>query len=495
MAEDSSIGGTTRTERVLDTPQSLNGHSIPWWQPVVLAAMAGGMGWGIRGQYGHESGAMIAGLLVSLVLVFLFCPNAASLPAARAVAWCTVAIGFGGSMTYGQTVGLTHDGPLIGNWDALRWGLFGLAVKGGIWIGFAGVFLGIGLGGVRYRALELLALMAVLVGLFFLGVQLLNRPFDPSQKILPWLYFSDHWRWEPDSELKPRPECWGGLFFALAGAIVHTGWIRKDGLARRLAFWGILGGAIGFPLGQSVQAFHAWNVDFFREGFLRNLEPHMNWWNMMETTFGAVFGAILALGLWLNRSRISVGSSQEHSTLSRTFETILIIAYASLLICGEFLSVRPIERFTDLGLSMGILPVVAIAAGRWWPYLVALPLTALPIAGKTLRQLAYREQEIAIVPGWMLYIAVPMIITTAAAVWFIVRSGSGERAGVMTGRTLLLVTWLYFGLNYAFFHFPWPWSQWTGRTPNGIIFSVCVTGITIAVLTIKRRRSAEKERT
>ena len=28
---------------------------------VALGAMAGGLGWGIRGQYGHETGAMIAG--------------------------------------------------------------------------------------------------------------------------------------------------------------------------------------------------------------------------------------------------------------------------------------------------------------------------------------------------------------------------------------------------------------------------------------------------
>ncbi|MCF7765656.1 MAG: hypothetical protein K9N62_18450 [Verrucomicrobia bacterium] len=84
------------------------------WQPICLGAMAGGMAWGIRGQYGHETGAMIAGLLVSLVWVFLFCRDAPLLPVLRAVAWCTVAIGFGGSMTYGQTVGLTHDGALTG---------------------------------------------------------------------------------------------------------------------------------------------------------------------------------------------------------------------------------------------------------------------------------------------------------------------------------------------------------------------------------------------
>ena len=34
-------------------------------------------------------------------------------------------------MTYGQTVGLTHDAELVGNWQALGWGLLGLFIKGG----------------------------------------------------------------------------------------------------------------------------------------------------------------------------------------------------------------------------------------------------------------------------------------------------------------------------------------------------------------------------
>ena len=97
---------------------------------MLTAGMAGGMGWGIRGQYGHETGAMIAGVLVSLVLVYLFCPGNSSIQVVRAAALGTIAMGFGGSMTYGQTVGLTHDGALIGNVAALRWGMFGLAVKG-----------------------------------------------------------------------------------------------------------------------------------------------------------------------------------------------------------------------------------------------------------------------------------------------------------------------------------------------------------------------------
>src|SRR5262245_17803576 len=109
-----------------DAPRS----AVPCWQPTLLTALAGAIGWAIGGQHGHGTGAMIAGLLVSLVLVLCFAPQAALLPAARAVALGTIAIGFGGSETYGQTVGLTHDAPLVGNWEALRWGMLGLAIKG-----------------------------------------------------------------------------------------------------------------------------------------------------------------------------------------------------------------------------------------------------------------------------------------------------------------------------------------------------------------------------
>ena len=83
------------------------------FMPMCFAAFAGGMGWGIRGQYGHETGAMLAGLLVALVLVYFFAHHFSAIDMAKAVALATVAIGFGGSMTYGQTLGLTQDTPLL----------------------------------------------------------------------------------------------------------------------------------------------------------------------------------------------------------------------------------------------------------------------------------------------------------------------------------------------------------------------------------------------
>ncbi len=455
---------------------------VLWWQPVVFAAMAGGMAWGIRGQYGHETGAMIAGLLVSLTLVILFCPKFSLINAVRAVAWCTVGMGLGGSMTYGQTVGLTHDAPLIGHWGALGWGMLGLSIKGAIWIGFAGAFLGMGLGGKRYRYLELLILMLCVIGAFFLGSYLLNSPFDPENKMLPKIYFSDHWHWEPGSELKPRPECWGGLLFALVLIILYTALWRKDSLAPRMALWGILGGAIGFPLGQSLQAFHAWNSEIFDQGFWTNLDPHINWWNMMETTYGATMGALLGLGLWLNQNRIQQAADSEKNYMPLPAEWILLAVHLVMLVLVEFMAIGWVDMFYDLGLIMGIIPIMAIAGGRWWPYLVIFPVTLMPIAGKTVRQLVYNEGAIQPVLGWIIYLIVPLLLAIGMAVLYKRLSAKIKLARPFMRYALLFNAWMYFLLNFAFFRFPWPWAEWTGRTPNGIIFTICVLGLTVMVL-------------
>jgi len=469
-----------------DLSDASSSHA-PVWQPVLFAALAGGMGWGIRGQYGHETGAMIAGLLVSLVLVFLMCPRAALLPAARAVAFGTIAIGIGGSMTYGQTIGLTQNAPVIGNWDAWRWGMLGLGIKGAIWIGFGGLFLGMGLGGTRYSWRQILLLMLGMFVLYGIGCWALNSPHDPANKVLPRIYFSASWHWQPDAgaELKPRPEVWGGQLFALLGAWVWAGWVRQDRLARKLALWGMLGG-IGFPIGQCLQSYHAWNPEVFKTGIWATLDPTMNWWNWMETTFGAVMGACLGLGLWLNRRHISPLTESVETPLKPVIEWALVCVHVTMLILSEFTEVRWANALYDPGLIIAFIPLIAVAVGRWWPFMVVLPITLVPIAGKTIRNLVYEGHHIGPAAGWFLYAIIPVVLTTLAAIWFAFQAKMGIGGRKFARWALLINAWLYFGLNYAFFHFPWPWLKWTGRTPNAIAFTVCVLGLTVACLTIGR---------
>ncbi len=462
---------------------------------MLLAAMAAGMGWGIRGQYGHETGAMIAGALTSLTLVMLFVPTASSLHAARAAAMMTVAIGIGGSMTYGQTVGLTHDNELIGNWEALRWGMLGLFVKGAIWIGFAGTFFGMGLGGKRYHPLEMAVLLPVLLGLLFVGVWLVNSPYDPGTKTLPWIYFSDDWYFEPGSDLKPRREVWGGLLIALLSLVAYVRLLRHDRLAGRMALAGMLGGGFGFAGGQCVQAFARWNPELFTEGALSAYHEyfrHFNWWNMMETTFGLIFGATLALGLWTSRRLIATEDAAEEVTISPPWEVVFCVTHLILLLSAEFLELSGYGAFlgmyTEFGLLMSILPLVAIVGGRFWPYLMLLPIVAAPIVGKTLRNLTYETQEVSLGDGWLMIVQIPMAIMLCGAVCLIWSGIKGQSAKSFAAIGLLLTTLLYFGLNTAFFRYAWPWAEWTGRTPNQIIFSVCALSLVVASAVCGLRR-------
>lgn len=452
------------------------GMSIGWWQPVLFAALAGGMGWGIRGQYGHESGAMIAGVLVSLTLVFLLCPRATSRQVITAVAWTTAAIGFGGSMTYGQTIGLTQNSYLIGNWEALRWGMLGLSIKGGIWIGFAGVFLGMGLGGVRYRARDMMIVMIVAFVAFFLGNYLLGLTHNPASKGLPFLYFSEHGYWNPGREVKSRHENWFGLLLGLLVVIGYSALVRKDRLARNMAFWGILGGAIGFPLGQCVQAFHAWNPGLFSA---KAWDANINWWNMMETTFGMSMGGVLGLGLWLNREKIRPVGPASSGYLPILVEWGLILVYVALVV-----------RMDENMLLLFIL-VILIAGGRWFPWLVVLPITMIPIAGKTVGELTHGTGGVSSLPLALLflfYVIIPLVLSIGYSIWSFRKGSVGESARAFAGGALLLCAWVYFWLNFAFFRFPWPWSPWTPRTLNGLIFTLCLFGLTAMVWFHNRNR-------
>jgi hypothetical protein len=476
---------------------------------LLLVSLAAGMGWGIRGQYGHESGAMIAGTLASLTIVLLFIPNANSLFAARAAAMMTVGIGIGGTMTYGQTIGLTQDRDLVGNWEALRWGLIGLFIKGGIWISFAGAFLGMGLSGKSYRPLEMLLVMSGLIGLLFMGLWLLNSPFDPANKLLPRFYFSGNWYFQPDKvDLKPRREVWGGLLVALLGLLCYCGLVRRDSLALRLGLIGFLGGGFGFAGGQCIQAFHSWNTELFKTGALSSYKVfgYVNWWNMMEITFGLVFGAVMAWGVWLNRhlidSKVSIKNHSELNKsddtqvwLSPTMEMALIAVHLVLLLNAEFLQMPKglmfLSRYTD-GLYMCVLPIIGIVGGRIWPYAHLLPIVAAPICGKEIRALVYGEpQHYSIGFGWLMFAMIPVGISIVMATWLISKSYT-HRARELASIGLIATVLLYFGLNTYFFHQGWPWLEWTSRTPSQCIFMICsISLIATAAFTWLRRRHNE----
>jgi hypothetical protein len=130
---------------------------------------------------------------------------------------------------------------------------------------------------------------------------------------------------------------------------------------------------------------------------------------------------------------------------------------------------------------------MGVMGGRYWPYLYALPIVAVPIAGKTLRELAYKSTDVATMTGWITFLVVPLAVAMTAALWLAHMGKRGQTSRQFASTGLVVATWLYFGLNFAFFRVPWPWNDWTGRTPSGIIFLICSVSLTLAAVCVDTR--------
>ena len=226
-----------------------------------------------------------------------------------------------------------------------------------------------------------------------------------------------------------------------------------------------------------------------------------NWWNIMETTFGTVMGAVLGLGLWLNRRRIGISSEPDCSPLRFWPACGLLGVHLFLLLAVEFSDFSWIDRVYDLGLMMGLIPLVACVRGHWWPYLQLLPLTLLPIAGKTLRMLVYQSGDpVSPAVGWLVFFILPLALAAVLAVWFLRKAKPAGGHPCFIRAALLFNVWMYFGLNFAFFGYPLPWREWTGRTPNAVLFFIAAAGLTLTALffnPVERRwtwRICEKNR-
>lgn len=446
----------------------------PLWLALLAGAAAGGLGWGIRGQYGHETGAMLAGALVGLTLMLMFGVRLHPRTAMTAVAMLTVGIGIGGLETYGQTIGLTQNKDVLGNVAAFAWGELGLFIKGGCWIAIGTTFFGSALSGRGWTIKEIISVLGIMMATFLIGQLLFNAPFDPEGHRLPSIYFSADWRWTPDATLdvlKPRPERWGGLLFAWLGLIGYRGIIQRDTLAVRFGMVGFLAGGIGFAGGQLWQAGHAWFPETYKQVF-GPWDALINWWNIMEITFGSIWGGCLAGMVHRYKEELRDAPASNAKALSPVWVYLLVGIHVCLLYVWTFFSFPWFDAVADLGIPMTVLPLLLIVSGGVrGAAIVALPLTALPIAAKTFVELCIETSRVPKTSGFAWLVILPLVMLTGAI------STRQKLSQPLLATGLMVATLVYFGLNFAFFDFPWPWLAPTGRTVSAWMFTIDVAVI------------------
>jgi hypothetical protein len=408
---------------------------------VLIPAVVMSLGWGLRGYIGGGPfGAMIPGALVTLAICqFLGYSARAS---AAVVAFGAFGVGFGGLMTYGQTLGLLRAD------ETFSWGLTGTTLKGGVWGLLGGAVIGLGFASRHVaRRHVVVAFLCMLVGVV-VGVHFINAP--------KLIYFSD-----PVN--KPRDESWAGL---LLGALALLGYLRFTvpkvaWIPATFAAYGLIGGAIGFGPGSLFIAIQA-----------RISEP-WNWmpfWKYMEFFFGFSFGASLGLCAFHVRQRLAplgqeiTGATTSTPTSSTSSAALdpsgLALVAGALLVYGVFEGLDPLRGYVFSELRD--LPRTDLRRG------IAEALLGFTGVGCLLMSLSTRWQTVA----WQS--AISVTIVAAVIDW---ESKLLER-GDINLPYLLRMTWLLgmSAISILYVHF---WQRRsTPRLMSLFLFATCVlTGI------------------
>ncbi len=250
---------------------------------ILMCALCGSLGWGLRGVFGGQSGAMVPGALMGLGIAAAVARFGLGVDAPRLAAVGAAAFSIGGVTTYGQTLGLVHNSPRPATY---WWGVLGCFIKGGLWFGIGTVCFGLYLNGhfARPVGVSALALAAGIAGI--LGRRLINEPLDPPHRY-PRIYFSRRaLEGEDLGKDPPRRESWGGLLFGLLTLCIGAWAGLGDGSVALMGLVGFCGGAAGFSVGEMIQAKGMWGP-----GEQRRKCPWVDWWKVMEMTFGLIGGA------------------------------------------------------------------------------------------------------------------------------------------------------------------------------------------------------------
>ena len=256
---------------------------IHWYAYVLPCAVAMALGWGVRGQYGGEKGAVLAGAMLAAALGLVTRDPAKR----RRAPWIVLAglgFGFGGMMSYGEITGyVAHPERGVGfpsewamlqhAWGVRLWGLAGMGIVAGIWGWLAGLFLGVAVTDRAYGWRDGLAIVVLAIVGGIVGHAL----------FIKWLGVTT----------SSRSDFWATLLGVTAAFYIYAAAAKRDRAARVLGFGGLIGFGLAFPLLHLMHVF---------------LSPHVplrwyDWWKIVEQGLGLFGGAAIALGLfYLDRS-------------------------------------------------------------------------------------------------------------------------------------------------------------------------------------------------
>jgi len=282
------------------------------WLIMLITGLTLGLGWAIRGHFGHWWGASWAGGMGAIALLLAvgredWIKRIPVLALLAAIGW-----GIGGIMSYGVLVGYCRSIEVFNS----AYGYASLFIVGGLYGFIGGGLFGLGLSTDENKKPDW---MRLLLEVFVVGY------------LAYWFIIVEmEWLMTP-----PRDESWAmsfGASLALAWFLYRAGNIN----ALRVALYSALGGGVGFAFGNFLQTL----------GTASGLS--YNWWNVMEFTLGFLGGIGMTYGVVTSSWREKV---EPNKRINWVALVVLVFVIPAINIFQSFDSKKLVQLAERLSIS------------------------------------------------------------------------------------------------------------------------------------------------
>ncbi len=416
-----------------------------------FVALAVGLGWGIRGDFGHLVGAMFPGACLALGFAYVSRQKSLFLWMPILAAVSAIGIGSGGAMSYGILHGYAQSDTFIN----YAYGFLTLFLQGAAWGTFGGAMVGLVLEREPLRTSQWLSLvLTVLAGGWFTSFILVH-----------WLGFDIN---------PPRNNSSITFFGAALAQLVWLAWNKKWS-----GFRGGLLGYLGFGLGMSGGRLLGNIANVLQT---TGLDFTINHWNVMETSCGLIGGFVFAFGML----KFSYPAPPERENVGWTSVLSITFVLGVIPLWHRLTRIRPDEKLAHWANELkgfGYEHPEQLAETVLWS-LDAI--CVLGFVGATLWMLVYfrRWQPLAWLP--VIWLSLTMLLFQNANALYFWYPHREKQLNMHT------VFWVLFGLMAAYAvtspllrpkpsaadsqaaDVPVPWPQWVA------IAAACFVGIVLA---------------
>lgn len=215
-----------------------------------LIAISLSIGWGIRGDFGHESGAWIPGALAAIAACLL----SQRADWRRRAGYCALfgglGWGFGGSIAYMYTMSFASSGQ----WQTIWYGYAAMFLAGGLWAGLGGAGTVLPLSIDRERLTRLFVPFCFVLAAMIVAHEML-LPLAKFLSAQAGLATDDDWgAGRQKSPLYWLDADWFPALGALVGVCLYDLWERRFAKSLQLVVFGTLGAVCGFALQSALDA-------------------------------------------------------------------------------------------------------------------------------------------------------------------------------------------------------------------------------------------------